>query len=367
MIYSVISLSGIPGLSLQKSLVENTIIKYTKPELTRNLQLPPLSPGVRSLTMKLTAPCRNSFEKAQAICEYLKASYPYDLDIPPFPEGQETVDYFLHVQKRGYCEHFATAMVVMCRLCGIPARLVTGYAPGTYNPITGYYEVRSDDAHAWVEAYFPTTGWVTFDPTPGYVNEPQELGEKRRSPVTSLIDYIIARIPSSWGAALTARLVQAERLYRDVKTMLPASRAIPLAAIAAVSITALIILRKRRVLSRALGRIIEHWRRTARLHEPVAHHTYSHPVISREGREVIKTYGDMLRLLRKYGWTRKKWQTPLEFLQELPGQEKGEKEIRNITGAFMEVRYSSHIITQEKIRSSREDLETLKSRLRPGR
>lgn len=70
--------------------------------------------------------------------------------------------------KRGHCEYFATAMVILLRSIGIPARLVTGYAAGDYNPLTGYFEVRRLNAHAWVEAHFPEYGWVTFEPTPSF-------------------------------------------------------------------------------------------------------------------------------------------------------------------------------------------------------
>ncbi len=65
------------------------------------------------------------------------------------------------------CVQFATAMVVLLRTQGIPARVVAGYGAGEYNALSGYYTVRMSDAHAWVEVYFPGYGWVPFDPTPG--------------------------------------------------------------------------------------------------------------------------------------------------------------------------------------------------------
>src|SRR5262249_4618376 len=69
-------------------------------------------------------------------------------------------------RKAGYCEHYATAMVILLRTVGIPARLVTGFLATEWNEFGGYYTVRQQDAHAWVEVYFPRSGWVTMDPTP---------------------------------------------------------------------------------------------------------------------------------------------------------------------------------------------------------
>jgi hypothetical protein len=82
------------------------------------------------------------------------------------------VDNFLFVDRRGVCEQFATAHVVLLRVLGIPARLVAGYGSGEHNPLSGYYAVRASDAHAWTEVYFPGYGWVPFDPTPGWTPSP---------------------------------------------------------------------------------------------------------------------------------------------------------------------------------------------------
>jgi len=76
------------------------------------------------------------------------------------------VDYFLFDLRQGYCDYFATAMVVMGRAVGLPARLATGYATGRYDPGQEGYLVTGMDAHAWVEIYFPGYGWIEFEPTP---------------------------------------------------------------------------------------------------------------------------------------------------------------------------------------------------------
>lgn len=113
----------------------------------------------------------SDLRKVQAISNFLRETYPYDLDIPPFPQEADVVDYFLFEQKRGYCEHFASALTMMLRTRGIPARMIFGYLPGEYNVLSGYYTVRQSDAHAWVEAYIPGFGWYAIDPTPGFSSE----------------------------------------------------------------------------------------------------------------------------------------------------------------------------------------------------
>ncbi len=126
------------------------------------------SPRVRELAEEISREYDTPYLKALAIQNYLEKNYKYELDIPPQLNDKDSVEYFLFNEKRGYCEHFASAMAVMLRSLSVPSRVVTGYTPGTYNPFTGYYEVKANDAHAWVETYIPNYGWYHFDPTPGF-------------------------------------------------------------------------------------------------------------------------------------------------------------------------------------------------------
>jgi transglutaminase-like putative cysteine protease len=89
----------------------------------------------------------------------------YSLDIPPLPPGADTVDEFLFGNRVGFCEQISTSLAVMLRSIGIPAREAVGYVPGSYNPITDLYQIRAEDAHAWVQVDFPGYGWQSFDPT----------------------------------------------------------------------------------------------------------------------------------------------------------------------------------------------------------
>ncbi len=132
------------------------------------VQLPPELPQrVRDLTARIAGNASTEYDRVIAVQSWLRAHTRYDLDVPLDPPGVDAVDHFLFVTRTGFCEQIATSMAVMLRTLGIPTRLVTGYGPGERNPLTGYFEVRQSDAHAWVEVFYPGVGWVPYDPTFG--------------------------------------------------------------------------------------------------------------------------------------------------------------------------------------------------------
>ncbi len=144
-------------------------------EITEHyLQMPDaITERTRELAHELAGAQPSVYDKIVAVRDYLRDTYPYDFFPPPQQPNTESIDLFLFVDKRGVCEHFVSAMVILLRELGIPARLVSGFGSGDYNPITGYYEVHANDAHAWVEVYFPRYGWLPFDPTPGWNGDPK--------------------------------------------------------------------------------------------------------------------------------------------------------------------------------------------------
>ncbi len=131
------------------------------------LQLPPGMPErVGDLARDLTRNVNTPFAKALAIQAYLRGpslEYSHDIDAPP--RGSDGVDYFLFESRAGYSAYFASAMAVMLRTVGVPARLAVGYAPGEYDPELGRRLVRDSDSHGWVQVYFPRYGWIDFEPT----------------------------------------------------------------------------------------------------------------------------------------------------------------------------------------------------------
>ena len=131
----------------------------------RYLRLPSSVPErVLQLAREITQSQATAYDKAKAIEGYLR-TYPYDLEVPIPPEGQDVADYFLFDLKKGYCDYYATAMVVLARSSGLPARFVSGYASGSYDAANAVYLVRELNAHSWAEVYFPEIGWIEFEPT----------------------------------------------------------------------------------------------------------------------------------------------------------------------------------------------------------
>jgi protein-glutamine gamma-glutamyltransferase len=128
-------------------------------------QLPHVYPRVLALARSVTAGDTNTYDKVQSLIGWIGAHTRYSLNIPPLPPGADTVDEFLFGNRVGFCEQISTSLAVMLRSLGIPAREAVGYVPGGFNPITDLYQVHADDAHAWVQVWFPGYGWQDFDPT----------------------------------------------------------------------------------------------------------------------------------------------------------------------------------------------------------
>ncbi len=144
------------------------------PELReRYLQLPRLDPRVRELARRLTYGSHDPTSKALALEAYLSRAYSYSLENRPAASPDPLAD-FLFNTRAGHCEYFATALAVTLRVVGIPSRVVNGFRRGEYNAWSGYFIVRSSDAHSWVEAYLPGAGWVELDATPAS-NEPDSF------------------------------------------------------------------------------------------------------------------------------------------------------------------------------------------------
>ena len=152
------------------------------------LQLPEgLDPRIPGLTNRLTEGLTDDDEKVEAVRDYLVDNFTYDLDVGMV--GGDPLADFLFEEQRGYCEHFATAMTVMLRTQGIPARLATGFLSGEFNEYGSFFIVRASDAHAWVVVYLDGRGWVTFDPTP----PAGRMTFSRRPGLRALVDTLIMR------------------------------------------------------------------------------------------------------------------------------------------------------------------------------
>lgn len=121
--------------------------------------------GVYALAGQITQDAQTDFDRAAALCAYLRSAYPYTLAQNVPPAGRDFVSWFLLDEQQGYCTSFATAMAVMARMVGLPARYIEGYAAVPDSDSVA--RVTQQQAHAWVEIYFSGFGWLPFDPTPG--------------------------------------------------------------------------------------------------------------------------------------------------------------------------------------------------------
>jgi protein-glutamine gamma-glutamyltransferase len=131
------------------------------------LQLPSsLSPRVRELALRLTASAGTPTDRRDAIAAWLRQTYAYTLRVPRSAPGMDPVESFLFETRAGHCEYFASAMTILLRAAGIPARYVNGYLGGEWNDIGQYVAVRDNRAHSWAEAYLPESGWLRVDATP---------------------------------------------------------------------------------------------------------------------------------------------------------------------------------------------------------
>lgn len=192
------------------------------------LQLPDQLPQrVRKLGKRLTAKGKNRYDQVRAIVNYLRSPhFTYSTDGVVRPgKKQDYVDQFLFETRIGYCDNFSTSMVVLLRTAGIPARWVKGFSAGEYGGqavervngkkvVRSIYRVTNEDAHSWVEVYFPGSGWVTFEPTPSFT-DPSRFAAARAAESTGSGDASGQRDRSSASASTSSAGDQSQRQNRN--------------------------------------------------------------------------------------------------------------------------------------------------------
>jgi len=251
-------------------------------------------------------------EKASAIEAYLRANYRYTLS-PASSAGKSPVEDFLFYSKEGYCEHYATAMVMLLRATGIHSRLVTGFLEGEWSELGGYFMVRQKDAHSWVEAYVDGAGWMRFDPTPSAPAPPHRasaislyLDLLRLKWNRHIIQFTFAdqrRLALSAERKATGALAGIREVFRLGKPALSGKGAITAALIAiALIITALFLLK---------------WMSWKKRRKNGA-----------------GFYFEMLRALKARGVVKRPEETPLEFSRRVD-----DRRVSEITEAFNMERY----------------------------
>jgi transglutaminase-like putative cysteine protease len=233
--YTAVSL--VPDVTTEQ--LENAEDNYPEWIAENYLQLPDALPSrVTELAERATAEAESPYQQALLLEDYLR-NYEYTLDIPSPPGNRDVVDYFLFDLQQGYCDYYASAMVVMARSVGLPARLAVGYAMGSYDHAKRKYVVIEKDAHSWAEIYFPSYGWIEFEPTaarsvfyrPGPPPSPTGAGTTPRLPPKTLpeeegdtdttLDWRSVSIASGLTLWLAFLAISAWRHWRRAK-MTPA-------------------------------------------------------------------------------------------------------------------------------------------------
>jgi transglutaminase-like putative cysteine protease len=191
-----------------------------------------ISKRLQTLVKRLTRDKDRPMQKAVALRDYLRNNFKYKQFSKRVPEQREAVDYFIFDLKEGHCEYFASSLAVMARLCGLPARVATGFSPGNYNILSGYFEVHEYHAHAWTQIYIPNMGWLTFDASPpgavssrttpfGFGSFRDPFGDKWRIMPPELTEHTLKFVKKGFIANLTigdseSQYTMAEKALMDV-------------------------------------------------------------------------------------------------------------------------------------------------------
>jgi transglutaminase-like putative cysteine protease len=192
-------LESVRGYQLQPLL--------TQQEREHYLQLP--SQG-NARSRALAEQWQQSGEGTQAfirqLMQHFNRSFEYTLS--PGTLGRNGIDQFLFETRRGYCEHFAGASVFLLRAAGIPARVVTGYQGGEWNPYENYLQLRQYDAHAWTEVWLEGQGWTRLDPTAAVA--PERIESSAEQYFQQIGDAVFSagrgfRLQADWARRLQQR------------------------------------------------------------------------------------------------------------------------------------------------------------------
>ncbi|MEM8544024.1 MAG: DUF3488 and DUF4129 domain-containing transglutaminase family protein, partial [Cyanobacteria bacterium P01_H01_bin.119] len=286
-----------------------------------------------ALLAKSPQPLTNPYEQALFLAQSLKQQYSLRPELPFFSEDDDLVEAFLFQYEGGYADHFSTALTIMLRTLGIPARLSVGFSPGEFNPFTGFYVVRNTDAFAMTEVFFPRYGWFAFDPIPGHPLIPPSIEDYQTfSTLRRFWNWVAGWLPSPLVGGINGILswlgAQGIRIIAWVSGLLRRGwiGALVLLAIAVGFAFGLWLLWQ------GWG----HWRRRYRLQQL--------PLPER-------LYQQMLTALAVQGVVKRPHQTPFEYLQTVQQQwtrhrkpQAQIKAVETITRAYVGWRYGDRAV-----------------------
>jgi hypothetical protein len=342
-----------------------SILVYPDSIRSRYFQVPVGSQQVADLAHRVSQQATTPFGRTLAIQQHLLENYRYSLEADTTTLSHP-LEEFLFTRKTGYCEHYATAMVVMLRTVGIPARLVTGFLATEWNEYGSYFTVRQRDAHAWVEVYFPHSGWITMDPTPT-VNaavatsrwEPlSQLGESVRLKWDRLFVHYSAKDQlavvhgvregsdalrervSRWVSLLSAPVSQVlSRLARMARMFHPGMLGLVTGVIVVCLALLLLMLRDR----------IGLW---ATIHLPT----------SRQQLAIVQLYARMVRTVEKHGVNKPPTATASEFARLVEQEWKSAGPIvADVITLYHQGRFSRTPLTPDELSRAAEQVGRLQS------
>ena len=307
-------------------------------EQGEGLALPALDPRIAALARRITAGASTDETRAFALEQYLRANFEYTLELPP-KETADPLANFLFERRKGYCEYFASALAIMLRTLNIPSRLATGFDGGALNPISGWYVIRASDAHSWVEAWLPNRGWTTFDPTPPARTPP------RQALLGRFMFYLDAAemFWQDWvvGYDLERQVTLASRMQSSSRVL--GSRWLDRFHLAWLRGRSATMDAARKYGSSALGVVftaVALWFAAPIVQRRLRTRTRLKMVQRGEAvaSDATLLYGQMLRLLRRRGYSKPLWVTPAEFARTLPSSPTADL-VASLTAAYHALRY----------------------------
>lgn len=323
------------------------------------LGLPVLDPRIKDLTHRLTSGMTSPLERARRLTAFLRGpQFRYSLRDPSGASEDPLAD-FLFRTREGHCEYFATALAIMLRVDGVPTRIVNGFRRGEYNPWGGYLTVRESDAHSWVEAYFPGGGWLDFDPTPaGSVAHAGFL--------LQMVDQFLDSLNMFWAEVVTFDRIKQLGFFLRVRTNLATSwtflvdqfgrlrgwdwfgaasgagwRSSTLGGLAALLCAlgagGVFLLRGHRRLRLA-------WRRRFK---------------GRGSEVACGYYEELLFILEKKGFTKSRFETPLEFSTRVAAQLETDLPV-SIIETYYRARFGAYETAEDDLRRLQRSLHQLR-------
>jgi len=331
-------------------------------EPRRNYErVPPGHERIAELAREVTGGIEDPLAMAQRIEAFLgRGEFTYSLEQPEV-EQRLPLEVFLFEAKRGHCEYFSSAMAVMLRTLGVPARNVTGFVGGRYNPIGGYYALRQGDAHSWVEAYVEGRGWLTFDPTPA-----ARAGMGPPEGVWADLGAVMDAIRTKWMTSVVGYDLRAQRgMLRKLWLWAAQRRAAARQAEATSGSSQSPGFDLRRALREHRGLVVGLlllgfglW--IVRLFWPGA--AQGRRKLAPRQQQALDLYAQLERALRKRGHPRPPALTPVEHARALSLQNFPERaEVEAVTAAYMRLRYGDEAIEPAELVQLRAAIERIGS------